>query len=146
MKENSSGNKHRIGMYKCPSCGVEAVLFTHNVKKQEQRAEASGKPATCMKCMLLARNTGSNKRIKQIPKSKMTTTPVTTSKSKTTVVSGKRSKYRNVVWDAVKNQWDVNVPIPGKPGEKEHLGLFDCEESAQDSIIEYLSHFDNNFL
>ena len=137
MRANLSGTKHRVGLYKCPSCNVDSELYTHNVKRQEKRAASLNKASTCFKCMMVERNTKGKPAIKKIKKIKPTI------KIKPKPVLFRSKKYRHVAWSTKDNKWCVDVPVPNKKGKKEYLGLFDCEEKAQDSIIEYLSHFDN---
>jgi len=61
MIANKSGNRYRMGVYKCPSCSIEAELYTHNVKNQFKKSQISGKSPVCVKCTLVERNTTHNK-------------------------------------------------------------------------------------
>lgn len=61
IKSNLSGNKYRVGLYQCPKCKTKTELYTHNVKIQLKKSNLSKKPAVCVKCTLVLRNTTHNK-------------------------------------------------------------------------------------
>lgn len=48
MVENSSGNRYRKGIYRCDNCNNDYELFTHNIKRNNNKI--------CKKCTLVERN------------------------------------------------------------------------------------------
>ena len=149
MVKRSEKRSYRKGVYKCPRCEKTAVRYTHNVKKAEQLALEGGREPVCQNCMLKERNSvgvgsafkftsESSKAVQKVYKDKVR-------KSKTTVVSKARNKYRHMTFDVNTLMWNVEVPIPGEKGKKKSLGEFKDEELAQNAILEFLSHYQDNF-
>jgi len=145
----SYGRALRKGVYKCPRCNKENELYTHNVKRQIQRALEGSREAVCQNCMLKERNSVGagklNKFTSSSGKAAQKKAAPRTRKVKTAVVSKARNKYRHMAFDVNTLMWNVEVPIPGEKGKKKSLGEFKDEELAQNAILEFLSHYQDNF-